>query len=230
MDGIYFFNVRFVQDVQVAILVTFLADQSVFCSFLTPPFKYRLISLATSTEVTPKTKYRTRATTFVKTVPYHVVSFWEPWQEGLSFVQRETLDSRWPMLIVPTLTQLCTVSANTSAQLFISAQRSWAFSRSRDLSLVFPCEDRTPRQHKWPVSPLVRQSDCLCWCHWDVPGTFCLLFYFLSFLSLNVHWPIITAMSRRRRQPIRSGPAGQAQPIRSRIPMVTCAGKPRRNQ
>lgn len=52
----------------------------------------------------------------------------------------------------------------------------------------------------------------------------------VSLICLNVQWPIITAMSRRRKQPIISGLAGLVEPIRSRIPMVTCAWKPGHSQ
>lgn len=120
---------------------------------------------------------------------------------------------------------LHTVSANTNAQLLIAAQGPEAFSRIRNLLLACPCDDQT-----FLETQMSHQSACQAVSSVCVGVIETCLVLPVSLICLSVEWPIITAMSRRQRQPIISGPAGQAQPIRSGIPMVTCAWKPGHNQ
>lgn len=111
------------------------------------------------------------------------------------------------------VTQLFTGSAKTSAQLFIASHRSRVLSGITNPSQVCPCLNRTPQQQNllagravW-LSVLVSLRRARC-------------FQSLLFFS---NWPIVTDMSRRQRQPITCGPGDKWGPIRSGVPMVTCA-------
>lgn len=137
---------------------------------------------------------------------------WGALPEGVMLIIKSNLSSR-------------IVSTNTSAQLFIAALGTSAFSRIRNPFLVCPCEDQSPPPATNGLPACL--PGCLAVCIGVIET--CLL-HPVSLICLNVQWPIITAMSRRRKQPIISGLAGLVEPIRSRIPMVTCAWKPGHSQ